>query len=606
MIRLTQPFDSGDAVVDGYLETIDGDGVRVRYAPFPGSKSGPLRGGELGYVVPGSEAAPLKIVQRVDDSNRDLVETRFPLAGDPSRGPAMIPPAMPWVVAIGDPLGVDRIGVSNVLVNKTSRIAVTRITDPASLPFHSLGFDGVDLVIINATGMEVLGKMEIEQRDALAAWLRHGGRFLVCLGESTGQIAQVAPWLVEMMPLEEVAIERYDPAAFEMFTSSQNPLSVFRGVKLPRRLGRALISGRTTRRITAIQAAEYVIGFGHLTVVAADLDRPEFAEWPERLEFVTQLAGDLFDEQSANRDGRDRSTSFGDLAGQMRGTLDQFAIKSSFSFSLVSVIVMLLIAAIGPLDYLLVNRVLGKPLLGWLSFPLIAIALSAVLVIQSAPRLAETDESTPMSSEDSDTEPSTLLRANQFQVTDIDLVNGVGRGFAWCTVYSHESAELDLNFSAVDAMEPMRRGDASGPRSFLFPMGYPGKAFGGIQMASENSVFNGYDVTPRFLGEGETAGMETSVQHLTIAPRSSKSLATRVTFTPTTDPSIGVRRRPGSELLRGEFINPLPYDVLDGVLVYGNWVYLLPTRVPAGASIPQLNDLRQKKLSLAIDPPTSD
>ena len=70
----------------------------------------------------------------------------------------------------------------------------------------------------------------------------------------------------------------------------------------------------------------------------------------------------------------------------MRATLDQFPIKSKFSFSLIAVILMLLVAAIGPLDYLLVNRLLGKPLLGWLSFPLMAIALSVLLVYQAQPR----------------------------------------------------------------------------------------------------------------------------------------------------------------------------------------------------------------------------
>ncbi|MCA9136370.1 MAG: hypothetical protein KDB00_06420 [Planctomycetales bacterium] len=591
MIRLVEPLESNPSaaeasnhVFDGYLESTDGDGVRVRYDPIPDST-----GGQIGYVVPGSEAAPLKIVRREDGTTRDLVNMRFPTAGDPTLGPTMIPSVMPWVIAIGDPLGVDRIGVSNVLVDKTASIAVTKITDAQSLPLNNLGYGGVDLVMINAPGADVLASMTITQQDALATWLRHGGKMMVCLGESAGQIAQAAPWLIEMLPIEEVAIERYDPAAFEMFMSSQNPLSDFRGVKLPRRVGRALISGRTTRRITAVQAAEYVVGFGHVAVVAADLDRPEFAEWPERLEFVTQLAGEMLTPQSENRDVRDRSTTFGDLAGQMRGTLDQFPIKTSFSFSFLSVIVMLLIAAIGPLDYLLINRVFGKPLLGWLSFPIIAIALSAVLVTQAAPNVAKS-ASEKVPGENSVGNTLELLRANQFQVTDIDLIDGVGRGFAWCTVYSHEPVEVDLRYSTFEAMEPIRQADANGPTTFVFPMGYPGKVFGGIEMANENSVFGQYEVTPKSLGRG----METSVQQLTIAPRSSKSLAARVSFTPKTVPDIGVTRRPGSELLRGEFVNPLPYDILDGVLVYGNWVYLLPTRVPAGASVPQLNDLRQK------------
>ena len=44
-----------------------------------------------------------------------------------------------------------------------------------------------------------------------------------------------------------------------------------------------------------------------------------------------------------------------------------------------SLVLLSLIAAIGPLDYLLINRLLGKPLLGWLTFPLMAIGLSAAV-----------------------------------------------------------------------------------------------------------------------------------------------------------------------------------------------------------------------------------
>ena len=46
---------------------------------------------------------------------------------------------------------------------------------------------------------------------------------------------------------------------------------------------------------------------------------------------------------------------------------------------------MALIAAIGPLDYLLINRVLGRPLLGWVSFPVVAIGLSVLLAMQARP-----------------------------------------------------------------------------------------------------------------------------------------------------------------------------------------------------------------------------
>ena len=602
----SEPASEGGARSQFTLETLDGDGVRVGYGTYPTAEgdSEPI---ELGYVVPGSEAAPLQIQRITEAGTEVVVQTRFPAAGRPDRGPSMIPAGMPWIVSVGDPLGVDQIGASNVLLDKAARIAVTRIDSADRLPFQSLGYDGVDMVMVNATGVSVLETMSGEQTDALVSWLRRGGHLFVCLGEATEQTLQAAPWLVSLLPVEDVTLSRYDPAAFETFTSSQTPLDVFQGIKLPRREGRVLISGRTTRRVSAVLGADYVVGLGHVTVVTADLDHPRFAKWPERLDLVKQVVGKLLEEQTGERDSRTGSTSFSDLAGQMRGVLDQFAIKPRFSFSLVSVVVMLLIALIGPLDYLLINRVWGKPLLGWVTFPLIAIALSVFLVIQAAPKTVA-DSATADSSNAASTNPdstaavsvtSALLRANQFQVTDIDLVDGAGRGFAWCSLYSHDPTRVDVRYGAREAFklfEPKSGGQpgSTASRSFVFPMGYPGREFGGIQLAGENTVFDEYSVAPSKIDPAVGRGVKTELSGLTIAPRSSKSIAARCSFTADTDKAVAVIRRPGSELLRGALVNPLPYDILDGVLIYGNWVYLLPTRVPAGSSVAELSELRQK------------
>jgi hypothetical protein len=569
------------------LETLDGDGVRVAYDVYPSSRNDDSLTGDLGYVVPGSEAAPLTIRRSREDAGSSIVvDTRFPVAGAPNRGPAMIPPGMPWVVSIGDPLGIDEIGLSNVLVDKTASVAVTRVPSAETLPTHRWGYDGVDLVLINSAGLPVLEAMTAAQRDALSEWLRSGGRTLVFLGGSATRFAEVAPWLIEWFPVEEVEVVRFDPAAFETYTASQTPLSAFEGLRLPRQGGRILLRGRTTARVTAALAAEYVVGFGRATAITADMHQPLFAQWPERLDLVTRVVGDLLDQSDRKGNRVDGSTAFNDLAGQMRGVLDQFAIKPPFSFAIASLILMLLIAALGPLDYLLINRVLGKPLLGWLSFPLIAVALSVFLVFQAAPQLdVEASQ---------DAEATGLLRANQFQVLDIDLIDGAGRGFAWSYLYSHDPAEVDVNYFPPDKLASIRGGSSSPIDGIVYPMGYPGREFGGIQLADESTVLPPYRIQPR-LAKGESvSGVRSNVLGLTIAPRSSKSIAAEIDFRADRSADAEVIRRPGSELLRGEFSNPLPFDLLDGMLIYGNWVYLLPTRVPAGATVPALEDVRQK------------
>ena len=67
-----------------------------------------------------------------------------------------------------------------------------------------------------------------------------------------------------------------------------------------------------------------------------------------------------------------------------------------------------------------------------------------------------------------------------------------------------------------------------------------------------------------------------------------------IQFTPKTISLDPITRRPGSELLQGTLKNPLNIDILDGMLIYRNWIYLLPTRFPAGSQIESLDSLRQK------------
>ena len=75
------------------IETRDGDGVEVRYTQPEGNDTT-----DWSYVVPGSEAAPL--IVRDDEGHRRL-RLAFRPIGSPSRGPAMIPLEMPWIVVAG-------------------------------------------------------------------------------------------------------------------------------------------------------------------------------------------------------------------------------------------------------------------------------------------------------------------------------------------------------------------------------------------------------------------------------------------------------------------------------------------------------------------------
>lgn len=555
------------------IETRDGDGVQVSYR-----QPAPVAASQWGYVIPGSEAAP--VVLR--DETEVVVTTRFPTIGSPSRGPAMIPRTTPWIVVFGDPLGIDRIG-ANALLNRDPTIAVSIPSDAGAIPDSVLGYDGVDMMLIGGSSIELLRSLNQQQQQAIVDWVRHGGRLFLTLGESAPRLLQAAPWLPALLPLDQLNTTKIDPSALETYTSTQTPLQSFVGSRLPKDQGKVLILGRTSRRVSTPVAVDYVVGFGRITVVAADLEQELFATWPERLDLITELTETvLIPDQDEQRQPKPRATAYDDLAGQLRLTLDQFAIKRKFGFSVLSLLLMALIAAVGPLDYLLINRLLGRPLLGWLSFPLMAIGLSVLLAAQSRPATPGTANG--------QTSPESLMQCNRIEIFDIDSLEGIGRGFAVSYLYGHAAHRFDLDVVSDESLSAVSDGRG---QMMTVPFGYPGTSFGGIQIEIEDARLPVYQVTMDGIGTAQS-GFRTSLEGLPLAARSSKGIATHCRFTPEHVKQVSLEHRPGSELLQGELVNPLPFDLLEGMLVYRNWAYLLPTRFPAGGRIEDVSSLRQK------------
>ncbi len=561
---------SDNHTVPERIETEDGGGVSVAYVQEN-------RGGTWGYAIPGSEAAPL-VVHRSDGTK---TTSRFPSIGSPSREPSEVPLSMPWILSIGDPLGVDQIGANEIL-QRDSSVAVSLPKSSASLPDSMIGYDGLDLMIIGGAGSKLLASLSESQQTAITDWILGGGRVLLMLGESLNEMRTSAPWLLDLLPTppdDEWSVVELDPSAVETFTSTQTPLKPFRGARLPKAEGVVIITGRTTRRVTTPIASEYVVGLGNVTVIAADLDREPFVNWPERLGLVTSLTGDVLKSEDTPYALKNRSTAYDDLAGQMRATLDQFQTQNRFSFSVVSLILIGLIALVGPLDYLLVNRVLGRPLLGWLTFPIMAIAISGFLIAQAKPR-------TYVGNPDSGNVLTTLHR-NRIELADMDSTTHTGTLFAWNALYSHDAQILNASTHAGPSLKKLSEQITS---NLTIPYGSPGRSFGAIQVMGESDRLPSYEVLL-----SNSRHHQASLLHgLPLSPRSSKSIASQIRFKPNIADDLSMRRRSGSELLEGSLENPLPIELLNGILIYRNWVYFLPTRFPVGGRIDSLESLRQK------------
>lgn len=596
------------------LETTDGDGVVAQFSQKL------VAGSDFGYCVPGTEAAPLTIRADATSSDDILLKSRFPEQGVPANGPSMIPLGMPWVVVIGDSLNVDTIG-ANDLLDRDASVAVTKVTDAESVPDHVLGLSGVDLILITGSGRDVLDQISPVQSTAITNWVRAGGRLVVTLGASAKQTLQASPWLADLLPesVSQAAVVRLDPSGMETFTNSQTRLSEFDGIRLPKvtsltggrssQIGETLIAGRTARRISVPLASRYVSGLGKVLVVAADLEKAPFDDWPERFDLVTKLAAKELSDQRGDASSSIRLSGYSDLSGQVRRSLDQFPIKRGLNFSVIALVIAALVILVAPLDYFVVRRLLGSSLWGWATFPIVAVAMSIGLVMASQPQaeiaadLATTASTNAPMQESSALDPSVdpaprvedgaRLRSNSIEVLDLDTSTATGRLFRWAFLYSHAAQKVDVDGRPNAALDALT---SSVDYQTMRPFGTPGVSMGGIQIDSWSDAIE-VPLSPIAVSSNlerqDRPGISSHVKSLQLAPRGSKSLALSMQFQAdvTTE---SVKRRGGSELLQGELTNPLKVDLLEAMLVYQNWVYLLPTRFPAGATVEDVDRLRQK------------
>lgn len=559
------------------VSTLDGVGVRVTYAQA--ETKGARR--EWLYAVPGTADAPLAIL---DEDGRELYSGSF--AGK------AIEPKTPWVVTLGDTLGIELLG-RNELLNKESSVAVSPIRDASGLPDNVIGYAGVDLVVITPSSASVLVAMQERQHEALRLWVQGGGQILVSLGGAATEILTVMPWLAERITglnLGGAKSIKLDPSAIETFTSSQTRLPVLDAMELPPRGGDTRIAGRNTARQPARIAVDYSVGLGVATVVSVALDSPAIADWPQRSLLITRLSKRLLvSDSEVRRDSRVASAAVGydDIAGQVRVALDRFDSRRRVPYSVVSLILILLVAMIGPIDYFLINRFLGRPLLGWITFPLSIFLVSGLLIWLGRPATTAAASSEDAVGSEGTSQSTAFI--NRLEIVDIDTTSpqAWGRGWSWSHVSTIDATKTDYPAT----LDPELYDASSEPAVLSAPFGYPGPTFGGISIIGEDRSMPSYEVTLR---KGQGPFLASRITNIPISAGGSKGVVTQWNFMPKLSGKSDLSRRRGSELLEGRLTNPLPVDLLNGALVFGEWVYLLPTRLKAGQSIANVDTLRQK------------
>lgn len=250
------------------------------------------------------------------------------------------------------------------------------------LPADERGLDMVDLLLLTDDFA-----ISSQQTNALRRWVYTGGHLIVSSGATINELQEtpLGQWLNGSFDFADQpqdirrfsSLEGYVSGASRIQTSLQNR------------------SAWPVARMQSDQVAVVVdsidgpligrrsIGGGLVTVVAVDVNRLPLKNWTSLPQFYEKLLlGEKLTREKVTRTRTSRISQSGisDVSTQLLATVDAEPVGGQWSTWSVMAMVVIWLAAIGPLDYLIVSRLLKKPHLTWITFPLMIVAGVALIL----------------------------------------------------------------------------------------------------------------------------------------------------------------------------------------------------------------------------------
>lgn len=452
-----------------------------------------------------------------------------------------------------------------------STLGVAKIASLTTLPRDAIGYDGFDVVLLNAGRSGWLKGLTADDPRlvALEQWVRDGGRLVFSCGTAGAELlipgGALATFLpgqfagLESLPRTE-AIERYAKTI-----EAETPIDLDGGVLQISRLENVTgqieaYDGRVAADFPLVVRSP--LGFGEVTFVAFDLDAPALAGWSGLSPLMARLLdlpGKVDDAQITPYYGTSDTGFVGALINRLDNTFT--GVRTTPFLAVVGLVIGYLLL-IGPGDYFLVKRIIGRMEATWITFPLLVLLTSAAAY--AAAYWLKGSE----------------LRVNQIEVIDIDstgydstgnLVTSPLRGTLITHLFSPQADRYNLSLAARSP-----NGEAlANTNETIAWLGKSGYGLGGMQTASPTRL--GWrpdyvlDPTPQVSPEGAIP-----VRGLPVQVWSTKTLLSR--WTSTTDRTIEAQLTPtGDGLAEGRLTNDTGAKLTDCRLLYGDWAWRLGT-----------------------------
>lgn len=539
------------------VRSVDGDGVPIVYR----SEEWSWEVGEGANEVPlevtaqhGRSKQPI-IIEVLDASGNRLSEH---VLTNEERG-EVLPAVQPWVVTVGGDLGLAQLNqrtAAGVLPN----FSLSIVTAVDGLPRTASGYSGVDLLVIGSHDWKRLQAMQADQSNALHEWIRRGGKVCLSIGKNAKLVAETE-WLAKLLPSKiRERVENVDPGPIETWVSSEKPMAPIVCAAMES-ASLTELQGLTPRRETIPLVIKQAFGKGQVTVFASDLESTAMAEWSDRGKLLDKLLVGAWKQASREAKGNDSIASFGydDLCGQLRATLDVFANVQTANLTLLAALLAIFLLVI-PFDYFVLTKAWKKPSWTWGSLFLCSFAFTlaiAWLAVSWKPR---------------------GFVLNQMTVWDFDQASHSIQGQSWMHLYAGQQGKVNLK--ATPSFQGI---DIQGADCQLDWSGLPGTGLGGFESAV--SADRGMPEYHEVIVRSNDGTLASSIEGMGIPQAGTKALQASWSLPWKEMDASTLGLVPGSDMLEGTWTNPLKVDLLDGAVLYRNWLYPLPTRFPSGKAM---------------------
>lgn len=411
-----------------------------------------------------------------------------------------------------------------------------------ALPKLDAAYDSLDVLVLSQS-------FEIPEprSNAIANWVRLGGHAVLALGDNPQSFtaSPVSSWA----PVSVNERSQFRELAALLSRVPGPPLTIttpVAGVRVRPQdgidLAGSLVSGALATR------SPY--GTGQVTVLAVDWNDARIAKWPA----LPLLCRNLADLEPESRDAKGRGTAtlrptgISELATQLAALLDHFSSVHRPSYWTVILFALAFMLLVGPLDYLLVHRVLKQPRLTWFTFPCWTL-FAAAAATMGADRLNSADR-----------------QANQFDLLDIDAVSGETQLKSWATIYSPEPRRFRIAAQVAGWL----RADDAARRMLLGWSGAPEPGFGGMYRAGGLNLANPpYSIDSR---DGAGVGI---IENVPIGKWSSRAFSADWHSGLGTGSALVTSQLEddGAGQLTGSFTHRLPESIVDYCIAYGAGAY---------------------------------